>query len=58
VAEPSIYRLTQEICDSDAVMGVYAAPEFDSLNDDGKIWLCSIVAETLHRAREWPEFPA
>jgi hypothetical protein len=35
----------QEVADSPAVLGVYAAPAWDELHDDGKAWVKAIVEE-------------
>jgi hypothetical protein len=40
----------KEIADSDTVLGVFAAPEWDELADDGKDWVTAIVRETLERS--------
>lgn len=41
-----------EINDSDALMAVYAAPEWDELSEDGQQWVCALVRETLARASD------
>lgn len=45
----AIYREARDIADSDRVMGVYAAPEYEELSDDGKEWIVAIVEETKAR---------
>lgn len=40
----------EAIANSAPVAGVYAAPEWDEMNDDGKCWLAAAVRETLARA--------
>jgi hypothetical protein len=41
--------LAQSINDSEAVMAVFAAPEWDELSDDGRPWVCALVRETMAR---------
>lgn len=41
----------QSINDSDRVISVFAAPEWDELSIDGKEWVRAIIAETLSRHR-------
>lgn len=36
----------RRICESDRVLGVYAAPEFDCLSEDGQMWVAAIVQQT------------
>lgn len=48
---PALFALAQLINDSDALMKVYAAPEWDELSDDGKQWVAALVRETLIRSR-------
>lgn len=43
-------RMAQAIVDSDAVLRVYAATEWDCLDDDGKLWLAAIVREAQRLA--------
>jgi hypothetical protein len=43
---PAEWRFVEAIANSDAVLHVYAAPEFDELSGDGKCWLAAIVRET------------
>lgn len=38
------YADAQAIADDPRVLGVYAAPEWDELHDDGKAWVAAIVA--------------
>lgn len=47
----SIWELARSINDSDALMKVYAAPEWGELSNDGKTWVAALVAETLRRER-------
>lgn len=42
----------QAINDSEPLMSVYAALEWDCLHDDGKQWVCGLVRETLARGAE------
>lgn len=53
-ALPSNLQLAQEIVDSEPVIGVYAACEWDELHDDGKLWISAIVAEARRRLAEQP----
>lgn len=39
----------QDIVDNSPVINVFAACEWDCMNDDGKVWLAAIVQETLAR---------
>lgn len=48
-AMPSSLAIAQEIANSEAVLGVYAASEWDELHDDGKLWISAIVAEARRR---------
>lgn len=41
--------LAKDIAESDAVLGVYAAPEWAELSDDGRAWLRAIVEESWRR---------
>jgi hypothetical protein len=47
-----IWALARDINDSDALMRVYAAPEWDELHDDGKAWVIALVRETRRRTLE------
>ncbi len=42
----------EDIVNSDPVIRIFAACEWDELHDDGKIWIAAIVRETLARAAE------
>jgi hypothetical protein len=42
----------EEIVNSDPVIRTYASSEWEELHDDGKLWICAIVRETLARAAE------
>lgn len=42
----------EEITNSDPVLRIFAACEWECLNDDGKLWVAAIVRETLARAAE------
>lgn len=44
--------VAQDINDSDQLMSIYAAPEWDELSDDGQQWVCGLVRETIARAAE------
>lgn len=37
------------VANSDRVMAVYAAPEFEELNGDGQTWIAAIVEEAISR---------
>lgn len=41
----------REIVDSDSVLSIFAACEWEELGDDGHDWVAAIIRETL--AREW-----
>lgn len=43
-------RAAQGIVDSYPVVTVYASCEWADLTDDGKLWICAIVRETLAQA--------
>lgn len=45
-----IWALAQDINDCDALMGVYAAPEWDELTDDYQMWVAALVRETRSRS--------
>jgi len=55
MTEAEIRNLAQSINDSDAMMAIFAAPEWDELGDDGKEWVCGLVRETLRHAVSTPE---
>lgn len=40
------------INDSDPLMAVYAAPEWQELSEDGQQWVCALIRETLARQAE------
>jgi hypothetical protein len=42
----------QAICDSDDVIIVFAASEFEELNDDGKTWVAALVKAARVQALE------
>lgn len=44
--------LAESINDSPALMLVYAAPEWDELDDNGQQWVCALVRETMARCRQ------
>ena len=44
--------LAEEIVNSDPVIGVYAACEWDDLHENGKVWIAAIVAEATARANQ------
>lgn len=46
-ATPEEIRFAQTIVDSDPVLRVYAACEWDSLHDDGKEWVAVIIREAI-----------
>lgn len=39
----------ESVANSDSVMAVYAAPEFNELSEDGQAWVTAIVEETVSR---------
>lgn len=39
----------RSVANSDSVMAVYAAPEFDELSEDGQSWIEAIVNEAVSR---------
>lgn len=42
--------LAEKIANSDPVLATFAAPEWDELGEDGKVWIAAIVRETFkHR---------
>lgn len=41
------FLMAHEIAKSDPVLRVYAAPEWDELNDDGKLWIVEIVRQAF-----------
>ncbi|GEM_PF-2724566 len=41
------FEAAAEMTDSDPVISVFAAPQWDELNDDGKLWVAAIVRETV-----------
>lgn len=45
-----------KINDSDALMSVYAAPEWECLSEDGQQWVAALVRETLAMGVETPGF--
>ena len=47
-------RLAEEIVNSAPVLAVYAACEWDELDDDGKDWIAAIVAEAQRRVAAQP----
>ncbi len=44
--------LAESINDSPALMSVYAAPEWDELDDNGQQWVSALVRETMARCRQ------
>lgn len=50
VSNAALAAVAESIANSDPVIGTFAAPEWDCLNDDGKQWVIAIVRETLRRA--------
>lgn len=45
------WALAASINNCDAVMKVYAAPEWDELSDDGKAWVVALVQEMRRRVQ-------
>lgn len=45
------FALAASIVDSDPVIRTYAAPEWDELHNDGKVWIAAIVSETQRRGQ-------
>ncbi|MGR4892247.1 hypothetical protein ACIPPQ_14565 [Sphingopyxis sp. LARHCG72] len=53
VGQPSslpLYGQAKDITNSDAVMSIFAAPEWDELGNDGKEWVVGLIRETLGRS--------
>lgn len=50
VSDMALARQARAIANSDAVMGIFAAPEWEELHDDGKEWIIGIVRETIARS--------
>lgn len=44
---PEEFRFGQAIVDSDPVLRIYAACEWDCLSDDGKTWIAVIIREAI-----------
>lgn len=42
-------NFAKSVANSDSVMAVYAAPEFDELSEDGQEWVAAIVEEAISR---------
>jgi hypothetical protein len=42
-------NFARAVANSDSVMAVYAAPEFDELSEDGQAWIEAIVNEAISR---------
>lgn len=53
-ATPEAMRAAREIVDSDRVLRVFAAPAWDELSDDGKMWISAIVDEAKARVNPLP----
>lgn len=56
-ASPEALRAARQIVDSDRVLRVFAAPEWDELSDDGKLWISAIVDEARGRPEPAPKVP-
>ena len=54
IPSPEDFRLAHAIVDSDPVLRVYAATEWDCLDDDGKTWLAVIIREASRQAQLVP----
>lgn len=50
VDDRQLFQLAADINDSEPLMRVFASPEWDCLSEDGKLWVCALVRETLRRA--------
>lgn len=48
----SFLAQAEAITNSDPVIRIFAACEWDELHDDGKVWIAAIVRETLAQAAE------
>lgn len=48
-AQPDSLRLAQEIVESDAVIGTYAACEWNELDENGQLWISAIIQEAHRR---------
>src|SRR3546814_19132618 len=49
--EQEEWVFARTVADSDAVLRVYAAPEFDEMSDDGKEWIRALVVEARRPAQ-------
>jgi len=49
--EQEQWAFARAVADSDAVLRVYAAPEFDEMGDDGKEWIRALVVEARRTAQ-------
>src|SRR3546814_20199865 len=49
--EQEEWVFARTVADSDAVLRVYAAPEFDEMRDDGKEWIRALVVEARRTAQ-------
>src|SRR3546814_17024904 len=49
--EQEEWVFARTVADSDAVLRVYAAPEFDEMSDDGKEWIRALVVEARRTAQ-------
>ncbi|WHO37854.1 hypothetical protein PMI04_014935 [Sphingobium sp. AP49] len=54
-ATPAELRLAHAIVDSDPVLRVFAAVEWDCLGDDGKQWIAVIIREAQRLAKPPPD---
>lgn len=50
VGDMALARQARAIASSDAVTGIFAAPEWEELHEDGKEWVIGIVRETVARS--------
>ena len=50
MSDVGAFNLAADIVDSEPVIKVFGACEWDELSDDGKQWVAAIVAETWRRA--------
>ncbi|SFG09219.1 hypothetical protein SAMN05518801_10779 [Novosphingobium sp. CF614] len=45
--DAAAFRLARQIAESDPVLSVYAACEWDELNEDGQRWVAEIVRQAF-----------
>lgn len=47
IPAPEFFTLAEAIVNSDPVLSIFAACQWDELNDDGHVWLAKIVEEAI-----------